>query len=147
MSKPDGTSQHASTQCWQTQLLRGKSATPSGTLRCILAAGQFAGFCSRCCLPFCIMYRLIIYPLLLFIAFPVHKGLGTSLWALSHRVPSIGRTMLRPAIDPSGVWLGQLSAVTPSTNIPHEGSMWAHPATSGAAQLKFLHSSDHLFSC
>lgn len=51
---------------------------PSGTLRCMLAAGQFVGFCSRCCLPFCITYHLIISPLLLFIVSPVHKGLGLS---------------------------------------------------------------------
>lgn len=146
VSKPDGTSQHASIRCWQTQLLRGKREVPSGTLRCMLAAGQFVGFCSRCCLPFCISYPLTIYSLLLFIVSPVHKALGTSLWALGHRVPSIGRTTLKLEIDPSGDCLGQPFAVTPSTNTPHEGSMWARPTTSGAAQLKHLNSSDHLLA-
>lgn len=42
--------------------------------------------------------------------------------------------------------LGQSFAVTPSTNTAHEGSMWAHPTTSGAAQLKHLNSSDHLLA-
>lgn len=116
----------------------------------MLAAGQFVGFCSRCCLPSCITYPLIIYPLLLFIASPVHTQLGTSLWALSHRVPSAGRTTLRLETDSLGVRLGQPSAVTPSINTPHaspcEGSMWAHLTASGGAQLKLLYSSDHLLA-
>lgn len=139
MSKPDGTAEHALTQCWQIQWLRGKRAILSGILRCMLAAGQLVGFCSWCCLPSRVTYPLIIYPLLLFIASPVHKALGTSLW-LSHRVPSIVRTTLRLETDPPGIWVGQLSAVTPSTNTPHEGGMWAHPTTSGADHLlAFFH--------